>query len=1301
MIRLLHLSDLHFGNHSRFSGRDAGEVGNWFLKTLVDAEPSLPKQRIDVVVVTGDLAEAGKPAEFQQAGKFLQTLAGELGIEHRRFVFCPGNHDISRPACLKAAADQDIEDFDDDELRRRLDAVKLQFFDEFLERFYGEPIAAAAQSLVRGAIVFSFPELPLSIAALNSCEKESHRPEDHVGHLSETQAQALMDHWRAGEVTSWLKVVAVHHNPDVTVPANLDSWKRWIEGQNDLKPHQIAAWQGDMVGFEGYERLRRIAEDCEVQLVLHGHHHAKDQKVWPWKGTGYAHVLSAGSLSLVADELPGTEPTSFRLIDLDPASESLSARAFLWLEGARTAGSVQPGAFKPDPDGDYGKRLDLPAGFERVPDISEEATSAAERSELAGFLRTFRNAFRGAYSRWDLASAGVTQTGGAARPLDVNLDDMYVPLRLGRGYDPTRLDAGSAIGPEDLLRRERPLAIRGAGGSGKTTWMRWTFRRLLELEHAVPLMLVLRDLANHWEGVPPGVEQSLESFLDSWAAAQVGPGWEKGFVQRLLQAEAGPTPVLLVDGWDELGPLGEQTRAKLIGLMSLYSRLRVVVSSRPYGEGRPSHAEGFDTLDLQPLAGGSGDRSEAGEVETLAAGFFQRCYGEDTQARGASTEGFLNALARSPDAQELARTPLLLTMMLLISRSRPLPDKRHDLYESCIDNLLTARTDRKEKEGARLQSDQWRPADTDERKRAAAGLAFGFQSSQNSGSYAWGLSTIVASRHEAMDLLPETWLTAEKRGFLSWLAGPAGLLIDRSDNTFTFVHLSFQEYLSAWHLDATVEGTASRFEVFRRHLASNRWRESLLLWAARIHRQNPERLDDVVEGLVKLEGGISFVGFSFADGLGTAAAFEDWARLFVNRLSKGWQPEFSLLGRTWKSSHQEARWQRLYQEAIDLSPGLTWLEWLRVDQWFQEAGMARELPRPRALTARALIEASHPPSDQFIERGIAAGRLLCTRSPFWPSGRDLGLLNLWPGTRRLTGLRLQSLFTAVDGRWQPEAFVLQDLLRKRNQDADFARDLARRMLNRFDRDVTDALARYLAGEFDRSLNSDIEHETAHDLALDLASDLEDEIAYYADHGFYHDLSHIQHRSFSRRFRFDLACRFENQIALQTAQGWNLDIEEHGWIRDFEIMEFFSWGRVVAPALLREFQGESKSALVRLFSAACKLTNAPADQDPSVFYRALERLGPRSHRLWPALARHLARLCSPRDQQFLESLARDPFQVEEGPLRWGLRFIVRGDVMQHDGSYITLDELCDQVGLPHLPYLEPLPEPLDIDRDAEG
>jgi hypothetical protein len=82
-------------------------------------------------------------------------------------------------------------------------------------------------------------------------------------------------------------------------------------------------------------------------------------------------------------------------------------------------------------------------------------------------------------------------------------------------------------------------------------------------------------------------------------------------------------------------------------------------------------------------------------------------------------------------------------------------------------------------------------------------------------------------------------------------------------------------------------------------------------------------------------------------------------------------------------------------------------------------------------------------------------------------------------------------------------------------------------------------------------------------------------------------------------------------------------------------------------------------------------------------------------LWPALARHIAGWGTDEDRALLEHLAQHP-EEREPPLSWGLRYIVRGDVMLDDGTVVTLDGLCDELGLPRLPYIEDMPTLLEIE-----
>lgn len=76
-MRLIHVSDLHFGPH--YSDSIGGQ--------LLDAIASL---RPDGVIITGDLTQRAKHSEFVAAAEFLKK-ARQLTS---RVMVCPGNHDI-------------------------------------------------------------------------------------------------------------------------------------------------------------------------------------------------------------------------------------------------------------------------------------------------------------------------------------------------------------------------------------------------------------------------------------------------------------------------------------------------------------------------------------------------------------------------------------------------------------------------------------------------------------------------------------------------------------------------------------------------------------------------------------------------------------------------------------------------------------------------------------------------------------------------------------------------------------------------------------------------------------------------------------------------------------------------------------------------------------------------------------------------------------------------------------------------------------------------------------------------------
>ncbi len=66
---------------------------------------------------------------------------------------------------------------------------------------------------------------------------------------------------------------------------------------------------------------------------------------------------------------------------------------------------------------------------------------------------------------------------------------------------------------------------------------------------------------------------------------------------------------------------------------------------------------------------------------------------------------------------------------------------------------------------------------------------------------------------------------------------------------------------------------------------------------------------------------------------------------------------------------------------------------------------------------------------------------------------------------------------------------------------------------------------------------------------------------------------------------------------------------------------------------------------------------------------------------------------------MEDLARHP-EKREPPLRWGLRYIVWGNIWLEGGKVVLLDDVCREHGLDLLPYVEELPDELLVDWGEE-
>jgi 3',5'-cyclic AMP phosphodiesterase CpdA/FixJ family two-component response regulator len=236
-VSILHLSDLHFGDYHRFyrdrnyPSRDAPSLQKALIASL-DANRIVP----DIIVVSGDLAEKGDFAEFEQARTFLNALAQHFQLTPTQFVVVPGNHDVR---------------WSEDDRRDQMTEYR-----GFYELWYGK--SSASQSPFTRVEVYRFNDKPdVAIVGFDSCVIENPNTAG-VGYIGTTQLRNALDDLKRqiADCADCVKIAVLHHHlVPVTYLEQLPGEKKNFSLVVDA-PRVLARLQED--GFS---------------LVLHGHQH--------------------------------------------------------------------------------------------------------------------------------------------------------------------------------------------------------------------------------------------------------------------------------------------------------------------------------------------------------------------------------------------------------------------------------------------------------------------------------------------------------------------------------------------------------------------------------------------------------------------------------------------------------------------------------------------------------------------------------------------------------------------------------------------------------------------------------------------------------------------------------------------------------------------------------------------------------------------------------------------------------------------------------------------------------------------
>jgi hypothetical protein len=440
----------------------------------------------------------------------------------------------------------------------------------------------------------------------------------------------------------------------------------------------------------------------------------------------------------------------------------------------------------------------------------------------------------------------------------VPIEKIYIPLHTVPSSESDDLTA-SRSSPVNFLTRNSKVVVLGHPGTGKTTlikflallgqsenlWKRSQQRTRPKQPYChdtrLPVIVTLRRYA---DALKRREDLSLLEHIRSAITADLSIG---GVTDEFLEffLSAGEA-ILLFDGLDELPSpnLKRIVSNRIANLAAAYPGNTVIVSSRIYGYDK---SFGFDEKDFQHhrIA-----QLRMPEIESFIRDWYDARL-EHPNQRKEYLASLLSILSNDQHAAilSLARNPLLLTIIALVHRiDAVLPDERHVLYQKCTETLLNTWHTWKHHD-----SDGLHRAKTD-RQNLQRMQSIAYWMHQRMGSQESALSSVVtyddAHSHLTTHIRGETPANAEfapediATAFLEFVKERAGLLIEVGDGLYSFVHLTFQEYLTACHIRMRSElaGVPQAWENdAKNHCSDARWTEVLRLLVAGYNSDSSQR----------------------------------------------------------------------------------------------------------------------------------------------------------------------------------------------------------------------------------------------------------------------------------------------------------------------------------------------------------------------------------------------------------------------------------------------------------------------------
>lgn len=263
-IRMVHLSDIHFGQEKDGTFHHQEDV-----RDAVARDCRVMRDKLGTangILVTGDIAYAGKKTEYDRAGVWLDAICDIVGCERRAVHIIPGNHDVDRSR-IDYGVERLHQDFRDcaaddvDKILMRILGADPKNLSTSAIAFF-EKLSAYREFSNRYESDFSSEHRPI-------CIKEIKFPTGHVlRFFGMTSVQVCDGHDSKGTMILGSSQYIFKEESNVEYVVMCHHPLHWFKDEASALPRIRTRGRVILAGHEHQARFRKIVEGGTEYLML-------------------------------------------------------------------------------------------------------------------------------------------------------------------------------------------------------------------------------------------------------------------------------------------------------------------------------------------------------------------------------------------------------------------------------------------------------------------------------------------------------------------------------------------------------------------------------------------------------------------------------------------------------------------------------------------------------------------------------------------------------------------------------------------------------------------------------------------------------------------------------------------------------------------------------------------------------------------------------------------------------------------------------------------------------------------------